>query len=82
MNSSTTFVILSLITNTLLLFIILYELTYCGSLATLSPSRFYRIQLVKSIYFLGLVIIAAISGSGFIEDVKERGSVWRGVVVV
>lgn len=79
---STTFIILSLITNTLLLFTILYELTYCGSLATLSASRFYRVQLVKSLYFLVLIIVAAVSGSGFMGDVKGWGSVWKGAIVV
>lgn len=71
-----------MIANTILLFTILYELTYCGSLASLSASRFYRIQLVKSLYFLGLVVAANASGSGFTGDVKGWASVWRAAIVV
>lgn len=50
--------------NLLVLCIILYEFTWAGSLAQLTAQRFYRIQLVKSLYILFLVIMTLVTGSG------------------
>ncbi|KAH6720559.1 hypothetical protein BKA61DRAFT_708908 [Leptodontidium sp. MPI-SDFR-AT-0119] len=77
--------ILSLIANTILLFTILYELTYTCALPFLSATRFYRMQLVKSLYFLLLVILVSVNGSGWTAggaSVGAWGAVWRGGVVV
>jgi hypothetical protein len=52
------------ISNSLVLCAILYEFTWAGSLAQLTALRFYRIQLVKSLYILILVILTLVFGSG------------------
>ena len=52
------------ISNFLVLCTILYEFTWAGSLVQLTAQRFYRIQLVKSLYILILVILTLVSGSG------------------
>ncbi|KAG4416217.1 hypothetical protein IFR04_010674, partial [Cadophora malorum] len=68
----TTTTILFLVANTTLLSTILYELTYtCGALAYLSASRFYRLQLVKSLYFLLLVISVSVNGGGWMIGGEE-----------
>lgn len=52
------------ISNFLVLCTILYEFSWSGRLAQLTAQRFYRIQLIKSLYFLILVILTLVSGSG------------------
>ena len=52
------------ISNLLVLCTVLYEFSWVGRLAQLTAQRFYRIQLIKSLYFLILVIMTFASGSG------------------
>ncbi|KAL2060619.1 hypothetical protein VTL71DRAFT_9260 [Oculimacula yallundae] len=77
--------VLFLVTTTILTVTVLYELTYtCGSLAYLSASRFYRLQLVKSIYFLLLTIFVSVRGTGTVgaANTSVWGGLWRGGMVV
>jgi hypothetical protein len=63
-----------LISNALILCTILYEFSYLGEIAKLSPERYFKIQLVKSIYFLLIVLVTLISGSGLPMDEKTTGA--------
>jgi hypothetical protein len=69
-----------LIANVLILCTILYEFSYLGEIARLSPQRYFKIQLVKSIYFFLLVVVTLVSGSGLPMDEKVTGCAWFGTM--
>jgi hypothetical protein len=61
------------IANIIVLTTILYEFSWASRLAQLTAKRFYRIQLVKSAYFLTLVVMTLISGSGIPMPERSTG---------
>jgi len=68
------------LSNVATLCCILYEFTYLASITQLTTHRYYRIQLVKSLYFIALIVLVVASGSGTpMSTGQTRGKVWSDV---
>ncbi|KAF8855789.1 hypothetical protein BDZ45DRAFT_675955 [Acephala macrosclerotiorum] len=80
--------VLMLIAQLLILCTIFYEFSYASRLAYLTASRFLKIQLAKSLYFVVFVLVVTITGSGFEVGGRSSGVkyvwavVWRLAVFV